>query len=74
MQKYNTTPERNNEQSEQIDNIIIGMTILYGHPAVLFKHAGGYAWKYKDEITDLGNNISKERAIEKFEWNFRKCL
>lgn len=53
-------------------DIIIGMTILYGYPAVLFKYDGGYAWKYKNEYYDLGN-ISKERAIEKFEWNFDKC-
>lgn len=57
-----------------MEDIIIGMTILYGYPAVLFKHNNGYAWKYKGEIKDLGNDISRERAIEKFEWNFNKCL
>lgn len=52
---------------------IIGMTILYGYPAVLFKHENGYAWKYKKEIKDLGS-VDKKRAIEMFEWNFNKCL
>lgn len=56
-----------------MEDVIIGMTILYGYPAVLFKYNNGYAWKYKNEIKDLGN-ISRERAIEKFEWNFNKCI
>lgn len=57
-----------------MEDIIIGMTMLYGYPAVLFKYDNGYAWKYKNEIRDLGNNITKERAIEMFEWNFNKCV
>lgn len=57
-----------------MEDIIIGMTMLYGYPAVLFKHDGGYAWKYKNEIKDLGNKITRERAIEMFEWNFNKCV
>lgn len=57
-----------------MEDIIIGMTMLYGYPAVLFRHDGGYAWKYKNEVKDLGNNITRERAIEKFEWNFNKCV
>jgi hypothetical protein len=54
-------------------DIIVGMTILYGKPAVLFRHDTGYAWMYNGEYKDLGN-ISKARAIEMFEWNFNKCL
>lgn len=62
---YENTPE---------NHIIVGMTVLYGNPAVLFKHDGGYAWKYKGEIKNLGN-ISREKAIEKFEFNFgNKCI
>ena len=61
---YENTPE---------NHIIVGMTIMYGHPVVLFKHDGGYAWKYKDEIKNLGN-IPRERAIEKFEYNFNKMI
>lgn len=60
-----------------MEDIIIGMTVMHGtcYPAVLFKHDGGYAWKYKNKIKDLGNSITKERAIEIFEWNFgNKCM
>lgn len=71
----NTKCEKNRDfkKSNPLSNIIVGMTILYGHPAVLFKHDNGYAWKYKEETKDLGD-ISKQRAIEMFEWNFNKCL
>jgi hypothetical protein len=60
-----------------MEDIIIGMTVMLGtcYPAVLFRHNGGYAWKYKNEIKDLGNKITKERAIQMFEWNFgNKCM
>lgn len=56
-----------------MNDIIIGMTILYGKPAVLFKHENGFAWKYKGEVKDI-ENVTKERAIEMFEWNFNKCI
>lgn len=65
----------NNREHRKINSsmdIIVGMTILYGYPAVLFKHENGYAWKYKLEVKDLGD-ITEERAIEMFEWNFNKC-
>jgi|UPI0004B253A7 hypothetical protein len=51
----------------------MGMAILYGRPAVLFRHENGFAWKYKEEIKDLGV-VTLERAVEIFEWNFNKCI
>lgn len=56
-----------------MENIIIGMSILYGKPAVLFKHDKGYAWLYNGEYKNLGK-VSEKRAIEMFEWNFNKCI
>lgn len=52
-----------------LNEVIVKQSILYGHPCVLFKHSGGYAWSYKGEVKDLGD-ISKEAAIKKFDWNF----
>lgn len=52
-----------------LNEVIVKQTVLYGYPAVLFKHNGGYAWSYKDKVKDLGD-ISRERAIRSFDWNF----
>lgn len=52
-----------------INEIIVKQGILYGYPCVLFKHENGYAWTYKGETKDIGN-VSKERAIEMFDYNF----
>lgn len=68
------TPSKKEKLS--IHNTIVGMTVMHGscQPAALFRHEGGYAWKWKDEIKDLGD-ITKERAIQKFEWNFgNRCM
>lgn len=66
-------PDYKEEKQNYISNIIVGMTILYGLPAVLYRYDNGFAWKYKDETKDLGD-VSEQRAIEMFEWNFNKCL
>lgn len=77
MYKFNTGFVKKDlgiQSKSSMEDIIIGMTMLDGYPAVLFKHDGGYAWKYKNEVKDLGNKITRERAIEMFEWNFNKCV
>jgi len=59
-----------------MNNTIVAVSMLYGHPAVLFKHDKGYAFKYKGEVEDVGTKykfnveVTEEIALKKFKWNF----
>jgi len=52
-----------------IKKIIVKMGILYNKPCVLFRYEKGFAWSYNEETKDLGN-VTEERAIQMFDWNF----